>query len=170
MSGSNLTTTRSMFTARLDVLEHLIETAAAHFKQDPAFLQRRIAADMLPLGTQIAFTCNHPRNFALWCEGRPADNLDPEIVDIAHALRCIGETRRQVSSAQPDDGRLAETIRIDLTPTMYAEMPGPVYIDDFLIPNFYFHLVTVYDILRMAGLDIGKKDYMLQIGPYIRQR
>ncbi|MGB3739880.1 MAG: DUF1993 domain-containing protein [Pontixanthobacter sp.] len=35
---------------------------------------------------------------------------------------------------------------------------------DFLIgfsnPNFFFHATTAYDILRMKGLDIGKRDYL----------
>ncbi|NER06415.1 MAG: DUF1993 domain-containing protein, partial [Okeania sp. SIO3C4] len=35
--------------------------------------------------------------------------------------------------------------------------------------NFYFHLVTAYDILRMAGVQIGKQDYMMHLMPFIRQ-
>jgi hypothetical protein len=27
------------------------------------------------------------------------------------------------------------------------------------MPNFYFHVVTAYDILRMRGVPIGKRDY-----------
>jgi hypothetical protein len=29
----------------------------------------------------------------------------------------------------------------------------------FSMPNFYFHVVTAYDILRMRGVPIGKRDY-----------
>jgi len=29
----------------------------------------------------------------------------------------------------------------------------------FSLPNFYFHAVTAYDILRMKGVPIGKRDY-----------
>ena len=36
--------------------------------------------------------------------------------------------------------------------------------DDFLsfysLPQFFFHLTTAYDILRMQGVDLGKRDYM----------
>jgi len=28
------------------------------------------------------------------------------------------------------------------------------------IPNFYFHFVTAYDILRAQGVPIGKSDYL----------
>jgi hypothetical protein len=27
-------------------------------------------------------------------------------------------------------------------------------------PNFYFHLVTTYDLLRHNGVEIGKRDYL----------
>src|SRR5262249_46442644 len=30
----------------------------------------------------------------------------------------------------------------------------------FSLPNFYFHATTAYDILRMKGVQIGKRDYM----------
>ena len=29
----------------------------------------------------------------------------------------------------------------------------------FSLPNFYFHAVTAYDILRSRGVPIGKRDY-----------
>ena len=29
----------------------------------------------------------------------------------------------------------------------------------FLLPNFHFHAVTAYDILRMQGVPLGKRDY-----------
>ena len=33
----------------------------------------------------------------------------------------------------------------------------------FSLPNFYFHAATAYDILRMKGVPIGKRDYMGQM-------
>ena len=37
---------------------------------------------------------------------------------------------------------------------------GQPYVTGFAIPNFYFHLTTAYDLLRGAGVPIGKRDYM----------
>ena len=28
------------------------------------------------------------------------------------------------------------------------------------LPNFYFHVTTAYDILRINGIEIGKRDFM----------
>jgi uncharacterized protein len=33
------------------------------------------------------------------------------------------------------------------------------YLLTYSLPNFYFHVVTAYDILRMRGVPIGKGDY-----------
>jgi hypothetical protein len=30
----------------------------------------------------------------------------------------------------------------------------------FSLPDFYFHLMTVYSILRHNGIDVGKGDYL----------
>jgi hypothetical protein len=34
------------------------------------------------------------------------------------------------------------------------------YLMSYALPNFYFHAVTTYDLLRARGLVIGKKDFM----------
>ncbi len=35
-----------------------------------------------------------------------------------------------------------------------------VYLLDFALPNFYFHMTTAYNILRHNGVPLGKLDYM----------
>ncbi len=44
-------------------------------------------------------------------------------------------------------GNVAELTRID-------------YVLNFVVPNFYFHFVTAYDILRAQGVQIGKRHYL----------
>ena len=34
------------------------------------------------------------------------------------------------------------------------------YLLAWVLPNFYFHATTAYDILRHNGLEIGKKDFL----------
>ncbi len=34
------------------------------------------------------------------------------------------------------------------------------FVMSFSLPNFYFHATTTYDMLRMAGVPLGKRDYM----------
>lgn len=124
---------------------------------------------MLPFGTQIAFTCNQPRNFALWCNGKPMNNLNPEVTSLAQAYAHIANTKRLVSSINAEAINLDEVTRIDIGQEAYLELPSSQYVNEFLMPNFYFHLVTAYDILRMAGVSIGKRDYMMHLAPFMRK-
>lgn len=170
MNSQHIDAIKSLFQSRLATLEHLLTLAQAHFQGDESFLQQRLAADMFPFGTQIVFTCNQPRNFVLWCEGKPADNLDPQVTSIAQASEHIKNTRELLISLSLDDEKLAEHTQIELGQNLYLELSGHDYVNEFLIPNFYFHLVTAYDILRMAGVPIGKRDYMMHMGPFVRTR
>ncbi|MGD1902301.1 MAG: DUF1993 domain-containing protein [Geitlerinemataceae cyanobacterium] len=168
MQNPNIARAKETFNSRLATLEHLLKLAEQHF-DDESFLGERIAADMLPLGTQVAFTCNQPRNFALWCGGEPMDNLNPEVVSIAQAYEHLENTQQLVAEITAEDAKLEETARVDLSEEMYLELSGRAYLDEFLMPNFYFHLVTAYDILRMAGVAIGKSDYMLHLVPFVKK-
>ena len=169
MSKSAIATAQSIFSSRLDTLEQLLKKASTHFGSNESFLAERIAPDMHPLGTQIAFTCNQPRNFSLWCGGMPNDNLDPGVTSVAHAQSHISSTKQLLHAINTNDSKRSETARIELGGGLYIELRGEEYINDFLIPNFYFHMVTAYDILRMKGLEIGKGDYMLHLAPLVRQ-
>ena len=39
-------------------------------------------------------------------------------------------------------------------------MTGADYFVEHLLPNFFFHLTTVYSILRHNGVNVGKRDYL----------
>jgi hypothetical protein len=49
---------------------------------------------------------------------------------------------------------------IPIGPTATMPMTGKEYLLQFVLPNFYFHLTTSYDLLRMSGVDVGKRDYL----------
>jgi hypothetical protein len=50
------------------------------------------------------------------------------------------------------------------------ELNGLQLLRAWALPDFYFHIVTAYDILRHMGVEIGKRDYMSWIGPHVRPR
>jgi hypothetical protein len=37
------------------------------------------------------------------------------------------------------------------------------FLMSFSLPNLYFHSATTYDILRMKGVPLGKRDFMGQL-------
>ncbi len=85
----------------------------------------------------------------------------PHVESLDKALEHINNTKQLLLAAQCDDSKMLEVTRIELGQGSYIDLPGTLYINDFLIPNFYFHMVTAYDILRHKGLDIGKPDCIL---------
>lgn len=169
MENQQILSMQNIFSSRLDTLSHLLELAERHFADDmETLLQRRIAPDMLPFSTQTAFVCNQPRNFALWCSGQPPSNLKPDVASVAEARGHIASTQALLTSINAADAKLSELNRIDLGQGLYAELSGLSYVNDFLMPNFYFHLTTAYNILRMAGAPVGKRDFMMHLVPFLR--
>ena len=161
MERQRITALQNIFSSRLDTLSHLLDIVESQFPEDTeSIFQSRIAPDMLPFGTQIAFTCNQPRNFALWCLGKSENNLNPKVASLTEARDHISSTQDLLKNINVDDSKLSEIKRMDIGKE-FIEFSGFFYVDDFLIPNFYFHLTTAYDILRMAGIPIGKRDFML---------
>lgn len=171
MESLKLKSIKSIFTSRLEMLEHLIDKGAKHFGSEPdRILGLQLVADMYPLKTQVVFTCNQPHNFSLWCEGKKSDNININITTIYQAKDLISQVKANLNKVMVQDSQFSEITPLELGDSMYLELSGQTYLDEFLMPNFYFHLVTVYDILRMSGVEIGKRDYMLHLVPKIKQR
>lgn len=87
------------------------------------------------------------------------ENSFPELIER------IDKTLAHINSisAEQIDGSENNTIllpRHDRTSTF----TGLAYVTDFVLPNVYFHVTTAYAILRHNGLDIGKKDYLGDVG------
>lgn len=171
MESQKIKALQNIFSSRLDTLSHLLALAETHFGDNvESILQRRIAPDMLPFGTQIIFTCNQPHNFALWCLGQLASNLPPDVASLDEARSHISSTNELLRSINVTDAKLSEIKRIELGQGLYLELSGLSYVDDFLMPNFYFHMTTAYDILRMEGVPIGKRDFMMHLIPFLKHQ
>jgi hypothetical protein len=95
--------------------------------------------------------------------------LNPEVATLETARDYITSTQESLSNIDAGDAKLSEIHRIDLGEGLSLELPGLAYVDDFLMPNFYFHLTTTYGILRMAGAAIGKRDFMMHLVPFVKR-
>lgn len=47
-----------------------------------------------------------------------------------------------------------------VSPKLNMEFTGKSYVLEFAIPNFFFHFVTAYNLLRKEGVQIGKMDFL----------
>jgi hypothetical protein len=127
---------------------------------------------MFPFSTQVQLTCFHAINgtarlMGHEVAGRPAI----QEVDLAGLQAAIGDTLEKLRKLSAADFKGAEERRIvvPLQPPTVLDIDGVNFVHRWLVPNFYFHYVTAYDILRHKGLAIGKKDYLAHLGGFMRQ-
>ncbi|WP_020680150.1 DUF1993 domain-containing protein [Marinobacterium rhizophilum] len=169
MKNKEICEIKRIFNTRLDTLDHILLVGEKHFGDMNAIFQERLAPDMLPFAAQIAFACNQPRGFSQWCAGEPIDNLGVEVDSLEMARSHIASTKDLVAGITADDSKLDEIKRVGLGPGRYCELPARQYVNDYLMPNLYFHTTTAYVILRKLGAPLGKSDFMSFLMPYIKE-
>ena len=135
-------------------------------KIDPSVLvNARLYPDMYPLKRQVQIASD----VAKGAVSRLAGQEPPKFEDVENSfpelIERIDKTLAHINSfaANQIDGTEDNTIllpRHDRTSTF----TGLIYVTDFVLPNVYFHVTTAYAILRHNGLEIGKKDYLGEIG------
>jgi hypothetical protein len=147
--------------AFLAIIDKSLAHAAAH-KVDPSvYLQTRLRPDMLPLVRQTQIFCDAAKNGSARIAGvEPPRFEDSEASfdEIKARIRKTLDFIKSLSPADIDAGVEREVI-FPLGPNRFR-MKGGAYFLHNVLPNFYFHLTTAYDILRYAGVDIGKRDFL----------
>lgn len=64
----------------------------------------------------------------------------------------------------------------EISETIVHELPNGIVFDftieqyarDWVLGQFYFHIMTAYSILRKENVDLGKADYVAHLFPLIR--
>ncbi|MBJ6120847.1 DUF1993 domain-containing protein [Sphingomonas mollis] len=146
-----------------------------------SLLSARLAPDMFPLATQVRFACRQAQEgvFRLLEQEFP-----PSLETLLDEGRNAGERPGTLADAH---GRIRETIAvieaaaargITIAPAapiahalpngMTLDLTAEQYVRDWALPQFYFHVVTAYSILRAQGIDLGKADYAAHMFPYFR--
>ncbi|MBO9575417.1 MAG: DUF1993 domain-containing protein [Sphingobium sp.] len=128
----------------------------------------RMAPDMYPFPYQIVFACNQAHEFIAWCRGESYSQPDPTALHwlalkdhVAQTMTALDEAVAAGVAALPDK-------HIDLMGQAHLDLSGRRYVDDWLLPNFYFHLVIAYALMRNHGVDVGKVDYMAHLAGDVR--
>ena len=143
------------------VLDKTIAYAAAKKLDHAVVLNDRLALDMFNFARQIQTFTDHAAGSCLRCAGKEATLLprDETTLEglrdrVAHALSVVNSV-----SAADVDAHATTDITFPIGPRK-GTMKGKEYMMNFALPNFYFHVITAYDILRHRGVEIGKWDYL----------
>jgi hypothetical protein len=123
---------------------------------------------MLPLAAQIRIATDHAKGGAGRLAGVELPVFEDEETTISEIKERVQKALRFLGALKPAQFEGVETRRVSLKlGPEQIEAAAPAYLFHIATPNFYFHQVTAYAILRAMGVQIGKPDYMG--GPPIRE-
>jgi len=131
-------------------------------KIDPSvFINGRLAPDMLPLVRQVQIATDHAKGAASRLAGQDNPKWSDEEKSFADLHARVAKTIDYLKTFKPAQFDSAETRSIELKfPNATFNFTGKDYLLNFAVPNFYFHYVTPYAILRHNGVQIGKGDFI----------
>lgn len=154
-----------VFVRMLSNLAAILEKAAAHCearKIDPAVLiGYRLYPDMFAFSKQVQIATDAARNGCAYLAGAEPLKLENTEQSFPELIARVRQTIEYVSSFTPAqiDGSEEREVNIKRGETTLS-YKGQPYLLNRVLPNFYFHITTAYDILRHNGVDLGKKDYL----------
>jgi hypothetical protein len=144
----------------------ILDRAEAHAKArkfDPTnYLGIRIAPDMFPLVRQVQTFCDNAKNAPSRFAGVAAPVYEDKEATFAELRERVVKTLAYLKTldAKAIDAAVDRDIVFPAGPSAKFRMQGGNYLVHYVLPNFYFHLTTAYDILRSAGVEIGKRDFL----------
>jgi uncharacterized protein len=168
MSISMVQASIDVFVPYLGNLAAVLDRAVDHAERrriDPAvLLSMRLAPDMFNLTRQV---CEANRHVLLGC-ALLAEQPTPAVLeteaDIVELKRRISTTIAYIKGLPHDvieasaDREVVFSFRNGAT----RAFTGRSLLLTFTLPQFFFHVTTAYDVLRHAGVELIKKDFLGQ--------
>ena len=156
-----------LFVRMLGNLDGVLDKAAAHAaarKIDPAVLvNARLFPDMFPLATQVRIAGDFAKGAVARLTGNEPPKYEDNEATFDDLKARIAKTIAYVEGFRPEQFDGAESRKVTIK--MRGEdksFDGSTYLANVVLPNFYFHVTTAYDILRHNGVELGKRDF---VGP-----
>lgn len=176
MTSSLYASSVEAFLPMLRTLSTLLDKGAQHASAkgfDPAVLANaRLAPDMFPLVRQVQIACDQAKNATARLMGQEPPPFTDDEQTLDDLKSRIARTIDFLEKARPAafEGAGERDISMPLRNELVLEMKGFQFLRDWALPQFYFHVVTAYDILRHNGVEIGKRDFLGHAASSIRQR
>jgi hypothetical protein len=146
-------------------LAAMLDKAEAHAKAEgvplSALAEARLAPDMRPLIAQIQMASDSAKGGAARLAGVTPPSFPDVETSFPELKARIAQTIAFVESVTPeqvngDDDRIIEL----KLPTRTMSFTARDFLLQFSLPNFLFHVVTAYAVLRSQGVPLGKLDYL----------
>ena len=151
--------TKSM-RAMVKILEKSQNWAVQNNISEEDLLQSRLAPDMFPFVTQVQRISDNAKGIAARLTGVEIPAFEDSEQAIFELVDRLNRTIEFIEAIPEESFEGTENRKATLPyfPGKYMTMTD--YLRDYALPNFYFHTVTAYAILRNLGMPIGKVDYI----------
>ena len=138
----------------------LLSAESRHFDA-AVLLQARLAPDMFPLIRQVQIVTDTAKGCGARLAGVEIPSYPDTETGFDELQQRLAKTISFLQGLPPAqfDGSEARDIVMKF-PNQTLNFTGQDYLQYFVLPNFYFHLTTAYDILRHNGVPLGKGDYL----------
>lgn len=120
-------------------------------------LEARIIPDMNPLTFQIQTMSNTAKFLAIRVAGVENQPWEDNEKTFEELQTRITTTLKFLEGVKREDFEGKEGNEVTMRDTKYIALN---YVNEFAMPNFYFHAVTAYNLLRMKGVEVGKADWL----------
>ena len=152
-----------MLTNLSAILTKAEANAAARKIEPRVLLGMRLFPDMFSLVQQVQLSTDFAKGAAARLAGIEVPKYPDEESSFEELQQRIRKTLEFIKRVKPAEIDGSEQREIKLTLAgQSVTFSGQDYLLFFALPNFYFHVTTVYAILRHGGLEIGKRDF---VGP-----
>ena len=123
--------------------------------------QTRLYPDMFPLSRQVQIACDTAKGAAGRLAGVEIPKHEDTETTLPELKARIAKTLDFLKSISAEKMSGDESRSIELKfPNGSWKFTALSYLNDFVLPNFYFHDSMVYALLRKSGVEIGKGDYL----------
>ena len=153
------------FVKMLNNFSAILDKAEAHARnrqiEQEVLFSYRLAPDMLPFVRQMQIAADLAKGAAARLAGVEVPKHDDTEKTSAELKARLAKTLAFVQSFKPTDIDGSEDRDINLKLGEHTmSFKGQPYLVHFVLPNFYFHCTTAYDILRHCGVELGKRDFI----------
>ncbi|MEL7112927.1 MAG: DUF1993 domain-containing protein [Pseudomonadota bacterium] len=127
-----------------------------------AFINEKLTEDMLPFSFQIRAACHQSiGGLGAISTGQAGPPPDMDVTSYAQLETLLADTITGLKSIEPAElDSLLDKDLVFVIGDFKLPFKGLGFITSFLMPNFFFHMTTAYNLLRQKGVPIGKREYL----------
>ena len=166
MSLSMHSASAPVFARILGNMLNWLDRAEAHAQarkfDSTNFLGLRLAPDMLPFARQIQIASDAAKACMSRLAGTEIPKWEDNEASLDELRARIRKTIDHVQSfgAAQIDGSDTRAISVPMRSGDPLQFTGETFLKHYAMPNFYFHVTAAYALLRHAGVEVGKADFL----------